>query len=648
MATYDVTQSVPAANDLRAGDILNCPYSGAKVTIQLPPGEYEMTCWGAQGGSYNENNAAGGKGARTSVIGTLTDYVTCYLYTGGKGSYRSTSSAGVDGGGFNGGGNAAYRGGGGGGASDIRFGTDSLYSRGVVAGGGGGAYAYSSTYKAAGGYAGAKAIAAGDGATYSSSYTAFAGKGANNQTPGAGGTSTSGTAYNGVAGTFGVGGNTASGYYASTYPSNGAGGGGWYGGGGAANYNAQSRNRAAGGGGGNSYAYAGSWTSDAPSGFSIPSTVTLAGNAPTSAGGNESMTDPDGSTVTGHAGDGYIRITVNAVTRKPTTPTDLAVTTTYDSATLTWTGDSLATSYTVYRNGTQVASGVTATSYTITGLDDGTTYTFGVKAVNSYGSSSTATKSATTPVRPPDAPAYLSVYAVTAREVLLTWPLAPTGSGYTVRLYRGSTKILDTDATTTNYYTDVGRTPGTAYNYKVAYYNGALSDYATASATTLGSVLDLITDRTQADVDTVKALSASGYGAWSAAEIAAWDTEALKGAYNVSDILRVIDAMDYIADLLNAAGFAITLQSSVTGWAENAERPTASQMAAYLADLTAIQAALQLPSHSPDLPESMALLDYIGANAIEQMLLDVNETLRLYQLTMFPPCGLAGCGGDYL
>lgn len=645
MATYDLTQSVPAANDLRAGDILNCPYSGAKVTIQLPPGEYEMTCWGAQGGSYKESNAAGGKGARASVIGTLTAYVTCYLYTGGKGGYGTGEATSINGGGFNGGGNASYRGGAGGGASDIRFGADSLYSRGVVAGGGGGAYSYSSTYKAAGGYAGNKGPA-GDGSVYSSSYTAFAGKGANDQTPGAGGTG-SATTYNGEAGTFGAGGDTAR-AYATSYYSNGGGGGGWYGGGAAGNYYGTSRNRAAGGGGGDSYAYAGSWMSDAPSGFSIPSTVTLVGNSPTSVAGNTSMTDPDGSTVTGHAGDGYIRITVNAVTRKPTTPTDLAVTTTYDSATLTWTGDSLATSYTVYRNGVQVASGVTATSYTFTGLDDGTTYTFGVKAVNTNGSSSTATKSATTPVRPPDAPAYLSVYAVTAREVLLTWPLAPTGSGYTVRLYRGSTKILDTDATTTNYYTDVGRTPGTTYNYKIAYYNGALSDYATASATTLGSVLDLITDRTQADVDLVKALSASGYSAWSAEEIAAWDTEALKGAYNVSDILRVIDAMDYIAGLLNAAGFAITLQSSVTGWAENAERPTASQMAAYLGDLLAIQAALQLPSYSPDLPESMALLDYLGANAIEQMLLDVNETLRLYQLTMFPPCGLAGCGGDYL
>ena len=28
MATYDLTSSIPAANKLAAGDILNCPYSG--------------------------------------------------------------------------------------------------------------------------------------------------------------------------------------------------------------------------------------------------------------------------------------------------------------------------------------------------------------------------------------------------------------------------------------------------------------------------------------------------------------------------------------------------------------------------------------------------------------------------------------------
>ena len=51
MATYDLTQSIPAASALQYGDILNCPYSGSAKTIQLPSGRWKLQCWGAQGGN---------------------------------------------------------------------------------------------------------------------------------------------------------------------------------------------------------------------------------------------------------------------------------------------------------------------------------------------------------------------------------------------------------------------------------------------------------------------------------------------------------------------------------------------------------------------------------------------------------------------
>ena len=72
-----------------------------------------------------------------------------------------------------------------------------------------------------------------------------------------------------------------------------------------------------------------------------------------------------------------------------------------------------------------------------------------------------------------------------------------------------------------------------------------------------------------------------------------------------------------------------------------------SLMNNYLRDLGVIQGALDLPSTSPDLPESMNYLTWRRANAIEQMLLDVDALLALYVQTMFPPCGDALCGGDY-
>ena len=134
MATYDLT-SVSMPTTLEMGDILNCPYTGDKVSITLPAGRYCLECWGAQGG-YRSSTEYGGKGGYSKGVLTLEEATDVFLYAGGKGGTSSSVSNSVISGGFNGGG---YRYGycGGGGASDIRIGTDSLYARIIVAGGGG-------------------------------------------------------------------------------------------------------------------------------------------------------------------------------------------------------------------------------------------------------------------------------------------------------------------------------------------------------------------------------------------------------------------------------------------------------------------------------------------------------------------------------
>jgi hypothetical protein len=82
--TYDLTSSspIPAATDLRTGDIINCPYSGTHKTITLPKGTYKLECWGAQGGSYN-TTYVGGKGGYSYGTLTLTEDTILYLYAGG-------------------------------------------------------------------------------------------------------------------------------------------------------------------------------------------------------------------------------------------------------------------------------------------------------------------------------------------------------------------------------------------------------------------------------------------------------------------------------------------------------------------------------------------------------------------------------------
>lgn len=286
---YDLTVITPTK--IQTGDILNCPYSGSVKSITLPKGQYKLECWGAQGGSYN-TTYPGGKGGYSAGTLILSNKTIFYLYVGGQGNnYNSGSSKGTTVGGFNGGGavtSYGYRSSGGGG-TDIRLKNDSLYARVIVAGGGGGASPNYITWP--GGVGGGIT-----GFGYNNSNTT------NTQYGGVGGTQTAGgakgTATNyGANGSFGQGGNynTAN----SSYTSYGSGGGGgWYGGGSAAGI----------GGGGSGYMYTASSASYYPSGCLLNSQYYLE-NATTLAG-NTAFTSPTGTSETGHAGNGYIRITV--------------------------------------------------------------------------------------------------------------------------------------------------------------------------------------------------------------------------------------------------------------------------------------------------------------------------------------------------
>ena len=243
--------------------------------ITLGKGTHTLEVWGAQGGAYN--SYVGGKGGYSKGTLTLSEDITAFVYVGGYPGTAKTA-------GFNGGSGTSNYGGGGGGASDIRLGTDSLYARVIVAGGGGGAGYKSATGGAGGGTSG------------------VAGNGTGTYAHGGGGTQTSGgtSANTSGAGTFGTGGG-------STSISGGGGGGGWYGGG-----HGQSGSQDSAGGGGSGYVYTADTASNCPSGCLLNSSYYLT-NAATYTG-NTSFIDYSGSTVTGHSGNGAVKITGPKVT----------------------------------------------------------------------------------------------------------------------------------------------------------------------------------------------------------------------------------------------------------------------------------------------------------------------------------------------
>ena len=299
MATYDLTSSIPSADDLRDGDIINCPYSGSYKMIKLPKGVYKLEVWGAEGG-YRSSNRYSGKGGYS--YGTLTlknkNKTKMYLYAGGSGNSISSATSSVYPGGFNGGG---YRYGhrGGGGASDIRIGTDSLYARVIVAGGGGSDGSTSAAGGAGGGTSGITGTGS-CGTTYGPGTQTYSGSSTSQTATTQATTNSSSSSY--AYGGFGFGGFGI--YYDSGY--GGAGGGGWYGGGGTMPDVSADDDR--GGSGGSGYVYTSSTASNYPSGCLLDSNYYLT-NASTVAG-NTSFIDPEsGSSTTGRYGNGYVRIT---------------------------------------------------------------------------------------------------------------------------------------------------------------------------------------------------------------------------------------------------------------------------------------------------------------------------------------------------
>lgn len=374
MPTYDMTTSPPAK--IKTGDILNYPYTGAAVETDLPAGRYKLEVWGAQGG-YRLSSSYGGKGGY--AVGTLALEEPTKIHTrvGGSGNTGKTA------GGFNGGGKrGTYNGGGG--ASDIRIGTDDLLARVIVAGGGGSDGASSKQGMYGGGETGGSSTQSFGTGGYGGTQTGVSSS-SWQTTAQSDSTTTQAGAYAG----FGFGGNgitRSSGY-------GGAGGAGWYGGSGS--YPDSSGDDDRGGGGGSAYVYTAATAANYPAGCLLDASYYLT-DAQLIAG-NAAMASPDGTSETGHTGDGYARIT--AIEVYPTTPDApsgfVQTGKDYFEISLAWSAAERAAGYRLWRDNVLIAD-LTGLTYTDTGLMPNSTYTYTLRGYNAEGLGDPATLTAET------------------------------------------------------------------------------------------------------------------------------------------------------------------------------------------------------------------------------------------------------------
>ena len=222
--------------------------------------------------------------------------------------------------------------------------------------------------------------------------------------------------------------------------------------------------------------------------------------------------------------------TVVPIPNVPLAPTGLSATAGNAQAALQWTPASGATSYILYR-GTQAGgaasylTGLTGTSYTDTGLVNGTTYYYQITALNSSGESARAAEVSALPLGPPGAASYLSATATSPTQIQLYWGASAGATGYTLTRSGGSSGngSFPLSVTGTSFQ-DSGLTAGTSYTYQVQATGGGGGSTANPSATTSTLLpapmgLTAIPNATQATLTWTALPGASSYNLYRSSDL---------------------------------------------------------------------------------------------------------------------------------
>jgi fibronectin type 3 domain-containing protein len=186
----------------------------------------------------------------------------------------------------------------------------------------------------------------------------------------------------------------------------------------------------------------------------------------------------------------------------PPVPSGLQATPGSSQISLAWTASNGAASYNVKRSTTSggpysTVSSPTTTSFTNTGLTNGTKYFYVVSAVDTAGESSNSAEVNATPaapVAPPAAPAGLTATPGNAL-VILSWTASAGATSYHVK--RGTTSggpYTQVAAPPAAAFTDTGLADGTTYYYVVSAVNsaGESANSTQASATPAAAAPDVV------------------------------------------------------------------------------------------------------------------------------------------------------------
>ena len=146
------------------------------------------------------------------------------------------------------------------------------------------------------------------------------------------------------------------------------------------------------------------------------------------------------------------------------------------------------------------------------------------------------------------------------------------------------------------------------------------------------SVIDtLITDRTGADLSELEALLAKPLATWTEEELSWFNNSKSKGAYDYTDLNRVTEAMEYLNGILNEYGYITGYEPVMVAdgrieW-QKQDEPTEAKLSEYLRNIEKLRSVLELLPNTPDTPADMDGMTIQEANAIKQILSDINTII---------------------
>lgn len=113
-----------------------------------------------------------------------------------------------------------------------------------------------------------------------------------------------------------------------------------------------------------------------------------------------------------------------------------------------------------------------------------------------------------------------------------------------------------------------------------------------------------------------------------------------RGSYNYTDLNRIGEAIEYIANTLISLGYEISVVAK-HDWTDDSWIILQNQANTYLSDINTLKTIISV---EPSTPVSMEKLDWQKANDIEQILVNIYNILQYFGTDIWY-CGEAICGG---